>query len=91
MPEDDFTLISGQPKAFHYIAESGKGLYRNFCPECGARIFSTKLESFPGLVFVTLGSLDRPELIAPKLEMFTKRRLPWMKPLDLPQFPSMPG
>jgi hypothetical protein len=32
-------------------------------------------ESFPGLVFVMLGSLDRPELIEPKLEMFTKRRL----------------
>lgn len=91
VPEDDFTLISGKPKGFHYIAESGKGLYRNFCSECGARLFSTKLESFPGLVFVTLGSLDRPELIAPKLEMFTKRRLSWMKPLDLPQFPSMPG
>jgi hypothetical protein len=29
--------------------------------------------------------------IAPKLEMFTKRRLKWNKPLDLPQFESMPG
>ena len=26
VPEDDFTLISGEPKAFHYIAQSGKGL-----------------------------------------------------------------
>jgi hypothetical protein len=38
VPEDDFTLLSGQPKAFHYVAESGKGLDRNFCPECGARL-----------------------------------------------------
>jgi len=90
VPDDDFTLISGNPKGEHYIAESGKGLYRNFCPECGARVFSDRLESFPGLVFVTLGSLDRPELIAPKLEMFTKRRMKWVKPLDLPQFDSMP-
>ena len=37
VPEDDFTLISGEPKAFHYIAQSGKGLDRNFCPKCGAR------------------------------------------------------
>jgi hypothetical protein len=71
---DDFTLLSGKPKGELYIADSGKGLYRNFCPECGARVFSDRLESFPGLVFVTLGSLDRPELISPKLEMFTKRR-----------------
>ena len=28
VPEDDFTLISGDPKAFHYIAQSGKGRSR---------------------------------------------------------------
>lgn len=54
-------------------------------------MFTSNLESFPGLVFVMLGSLDRPELIEPKLEMFTKRRLKWAKPLDLPQFDSMPS
>ena len=91
VPQDDFTLVSGNPKAFHYIAESGKGLDRNFCPECGARLFTSNLESFPGTVFIMLGSLDRPELIEPKLEMFTKRRLKWAKPLDLPQFDSMPS
>jgi len=91
VPQDDFTVVSGQAKAHHYVAESGKGLDRNFCPDCGSRLFSTNLDSFPGFVFVMLGSLDRPELIAPKLEMFTKRRLKWNKPLDLPQFESMPG
>ena len=84
VPADD-TLLSGKPKGERYIAESGKELYRNFCPECGARVFSNRLESFLELVFVTLGSLDHPELIAPKLEMFK-----WVKPLDLPQFESMP-
>jgi hypothetical protein len=33
---------------------------------------------------VQLGSLDRPDLIAPKLEMFAKRKLSWNKPLDMP-------
>jgi hypothetical protein len=91
VPQDDFTLLSGKPKGHHYAAESGKGLDRNFCPDCGARLFTSNLESFPGLVFVTLGSLDRPDLIVPRLEMFTKRRLHWASPLDLPQFASMPG
>jgi len=75
VPQDDFVLLSGRPKAHHYVAESGKGLDRNFCPDCGCRLFTTNLDSFPGLVFVMLGSPDRPELIAPELEMFTKRRL----------------
>jgi hypothetical protein len=42
-------------------------------------------------VFVQLGSLDRPELITPKLEMFVKRRLKWVKPLGLPEFSDMPS
>jgi len=91
VPEDDFTLISGKPKSFHYIADSGNGLDRNFCPDCGARLFSSNLQGFPGMVFVTIGSLDNPGGIGPKLEMFTKRRLKWMKALDVPQFPAMPS
>ena len=58
---DDFTLISGEPKAFHYIAQSGKGLDRNFCPQCGARVFTSNPEAFPGTIFVMLGSLDNRE------------------------------
>lgn len=91
VPEDDFTLLSGEPKSFPYVANSGKKLERNFCPDCGSRLYSTNLESFPGLVFVQLGSLDRPEMIAPKLEMFVKRRLKWNKPLGIPEFDGMPA
>lgn len=91
VPEADFTLLSGSPKSFHYTAESGNGLDRNFCPDCGSRLFSSNLIGFPGLVFVMIGSLDRPEGIEPKLEMFTKRRLGWTKALDIPQFPGMPS
>lgn len=91
VPEDDFTLLRGQPKAFHYTGASGRGLDRNFCSDCGARLFTSNLESFPGTIFVTIGSLDRPEGITPAMEIFTKRRLDWAAPLDMPQFDAMPG
>jgi len=38
-------------------------------------VFTSNLEGFPGMIFVTIGSLDNPEGIDPALEMFTKRRL----------------
>lgn len=91
VPESDFTLTGGEPKAFRAIADSGQALDRNFCPTCAARLYTSNLGSFPGLVFVQLGSLDDPAGITPKLEMFVKRRLPWVTPLDLPQFEAMPS
>jgi hypothetical protein len=91
VPEEDFTLLSGQTKRFHYIADSGKGLDRNFCPDCGSRLFSNHVEAFPGMIFIMMGSLDNPEGIAPTLEMYTKRRLKWTKHLDVPQYESMPA
>jgi len=54
-------------------------------------LFTSNLENFPGTIFVTLGSLDSPECIRPALEIFTKRRLDWAAPLDVPQFDAMPG
>jgi hypothetical protein len=47
-PESDFTLNCGTPKSFPYVADSGKRLRRNFCPDCGARLFTSHLEGFPG-------------------------------------------
>ncbi|PRH86576.1 aldehyde-activating protein [Labrys okinawensis] len=93
VPTSDFTLTGGEGKikAVTYIADSGNKLDRNFCTECGARLFTSNLESFPGLTFVQLGSLEKPAGIEPKLEMFVKRRLPWAKPLDVPQFQGMPS
>ncbi|WP_222877202.1 GFA family protein [Terrihabitans soli] len=91
VPEDDFTMISGETTAFHYIAQSGNGLDRNFCPKCAARLYTSKLDSFPKTVFVQISSLDNTDGIKPTVEMFTKRRHAWLKPLDIPQFTDMPS
>jgi hypothetical protein len=43
LPQDDFTLVSGVPKARHYIAESGKGSTaisaRSAAPDCSPVIW----------------------------------------------------
>lgn len=91
IPADDFTLTQGQTRAFGYVADSGGKLDRNVCAVCAARLYTSNLDSFPGLVFVQLGSLDDPTGIEPKLEMYVKRRLPWAKALDVPQFEAMPS
>ena len=80
----------GESKQWTRTADSGQTTVYNFCPDCGSRVFSTNLESFPGAVFATLGCIDNPAGIEPVLEMFVKRRLKWVAPLPLPQFQDMP-
>lgn len=89
--QDDFTLLSGAPKGYGYVADTGNTLVRNFCPDCGARLFTDRLSGFPGTVFVMLGSLNHTDEIAPPImEIFTRRRIPWTKALDVPQFAARP-
>jgi hypothetical protein len=57
----------------------------------GFELNDTEAPVVADMVFVMIGSLDQPDGIEPKLEMFTKRRPKWTKPLDVPQFPSMPS
>ena len=87
--EDDFTLLGGDPKGYSYVAASGNTLVRNFCPECGARVFTDHLSGFPGQVFVMLGSLDDPERVKPPImEILTRERISCTKALAVPQYPA---
>ena len=43
VPESDFTLTSGETRAFGYVADSGKKLDRNFCLICAARLYTGNL------------------------------------------------
>ena len=91
VPETDFTVFSGNTKSFSYGPNTetcaGQGLDRVFCTNCGSRVVSNNLKDGSGIVFVQEGTLDRlDEWFAPKLEIFTWSRQPWMRPLDLPQF-----
>src|SRR5262249_849413 len=38
VPTEDFTVLAGEPKPYHYVADSGGKLDRNFCPNCGWRV-----------------------------------------------------
>ena len=89
--QDDFKILSGDPRPYPYVAASGNTLNRNFCPDCGARVFTGKLSGFPGQVFVMLGSMNEPERVKPPImEIFTRDRLPWTIALDVPQYPARP-
>jgi hypothetical protein len=63
---------------------------RRFCAACGTPLCFTA-SYIPGLIDITIGSLDRPEAVPPALHYWDSKRLPWVKFADdLPRYPEFP-
>jgi hypothetical protein len=74
--------------------ESSQGCRRGFCRQCGSQIRFTA-DYIPGLIDITIGSLDDPDRLAPTLHYWESRRLSWLHLADglprYPEFPPQPG
>jgi len=70
--------------------ESSPGARRDFCPRCGTQISFTAAY-IPGLIDITIGSLDDPGRVPPALHYWESERLPWVRFADqLPRYPEFP-
>ena len=72
----DEDLVSGRVKGYTTLADSGREITREFCPDCGSPLF-TRAEKCPDLVFLKAGCLDEAELIKPSCQTWTKCAIPW--------------
>ncbi|OUM01388.1 GFA family protein [Variovorax sp. JS1663] len=72
------------------VYESSPGARRGFCARCGTQISFTA-DYIPGLIDLTIGSLDEPARVAPALHYWDSERLPWVHFADtLPRHPEFP-
>jgi len=77
-------------KARPVLYESSPGSERGFCANCGTQISFTA-EYIPGLIDITIGSLDEPARLAPAFHYWDAERLPWLKTGDaLPRHAGFP-
>jgi len=84
--ESQVAFTKGSPTTYASSAEAKRG----FCPRCGTQI-SFAADYIPGLIDITVGSLDHPEAVAPVLHYWESQRLPWVRFADdLPRFPEFP-
>jgi hypothetical protein len=63
---------------------------RGFCSTCGTQISFTA-SYIPGLIDLTVGSLDHPEAVTPSFHYWDSKRLPWVRfSDDLPRHAGFP-
>ena len=82
--DSQVSFVNGAPASY----ESSAGARRGFCARCGTQI-SFDADYIPGLIDITIGSLDRPAAVSPSLHYWDSERLPWVRFADdLPRYPS---
>lgn len=84
--EEQVTFVKEQPARYQSSPEATRG----FCARCGTQI-SFVADYIPGLVDITIGSLDNPNAIAPTFHYWYSKHLEWVHFGDqLPKHPEFP-
>jgi len=84
-PVGAFEWIGGQPARYR----SSTAAERGFCAVCGSTL-SMHEAVLADRVQVSLGSLDRPDLVRPDDHVWTMSQLPWLNLVDdRPRFPTV--
>jgi hypothetical protein len=90
-PADKFRILTGKPRPYVKVAESGAKRVHAFCDACGSPIYSSAVEN-PKTYSLRVGALkERDQLGVPARQIWTKRRLRWVPEIgDVPAIEWQP-
>ncbi len=87
VPDDAFTLLSGEPKIYVKTGDSGAKRAQGFCPECGSAIYATSVGDGPKVYGIRLGTARQRAQLPPKKQYWHRSAQPWLSDLDsIPKF-----
>jgi hypothetical protein len=74
---DNFSWLQGEPRRYRYGSDFYPGLVeRQFCGDCGSQL-GWRCED-DGIVDITAGSLDDPNVVEPECHVFASGEIRWM-------------
>ncbi|SFM27447.1 GFA family protein [Variovorax sp. OV329] len=86
MFSEEQVRMGGETQVYPSSAEGRRG----FCPRCGTQIFF-RADYIPGLVDLTIGSLDQPDTLPPQFHYWHAEHLSWVEFADgLPRHAAFP-
>lgn len=88
---ETFRCLRGSPKLYVKVADSGARRVHAFCGDCGSPLYACAPEN-PRTYSLRVGALhQRDQLGAPARQIWTRRRVGWLPPLDgVPGFEGQP-
>ncbi|HHB80711.1 MAG TPA: GFA family protein [Aliiroseovarius sp.] len=85
----DFTLLSGTPKDYIKVAESGNERVQAFCGDCGSPLYATAPGDGPKVLGLRAGVINQRADLVPGVQIWHDKALGWLG--DLPGIPAIPG
>jgi hypothetical protein len=83
--------VQGELKTYQDTGDSGRPVYRRFCPNCGSGVLA-EAEIMPDLVMVLVGTLDDASKYQPAMEIYCGSAQPWFHGGgERQRFAAMPG
>jgi hypothetical protein len=86
---DTFRLLSGNPKSYVKVAESGNRRRHAFCPNCGSPVFATPDDDNPSRYTLRVGGLAQRAHLPPKSRIWCKSAVAWSQ--DIGALPGTQG
>ncbi len=87
---DSFKILQGETKRWTCKGDSGEDVTRNFCPNCGSRLY-TEAVIMPDMIIIQAGSLDDSSWVKPGMELYTDNMSSWYEVSEgVKTFPGMP-
>lgn len=77
-------VMSGEPKRYVKVAESGNRRVQAFCAECGTQLYASDVEN-PQVLNLRLGCITERAQLVPSVQVWGESAMPW-----LAQLPSVP-
>ncbi len=77
-----FALLSGTPKQYVKIADSGKRRLHFFCGNCGTPMYAHAAEGPVTTYGLRLGSIDQRHQLAPRKQIWCRSALDWSSDLS---------
>jgi hypothetical protein len=81
-PAAQFRLLSGTPRHYVKVADSGARRVHAFCERCGTPVYACAPEN-PQVYSLRLGALNERDALGPPVrEIWIRRRLSWIAKVD---------
>jgi len=73
-----FRFLSGEPKTYVKVADSGNRRVLAFCPECGTSVYSRPADGTEGYFGLRVGSLRQRDSLVPRAQYWRLSAQGWI-------------